>query len=169
MNSSFPKLCFVLLALYAAIHFSLYYPQLPDVVQSHFNSQGSANGWQTKAVFFFFFLGATVLATVIAFAIPAIIRSVPTEIINLPNKNYWLSLEHRAASFEFLSAWFAWLGCAIFLVIIFTFDYAVQSNLHPDHRLNPTHFVYVLVAFLAFTFISIIRICLRFSRLSQDS
>ena len=169
MNSSLPKLCFVLLALYAAIHFSLYYPQFPDVVQSHFNSQGAPNGWQTKAVFFSIFLGVTVLAAIMAFAIPAIIRSIPTEIINLPNKNYWLNLEHRAASFEFLNAWFAWLGCAIFLVIIFTFDYAVQSNLHPDHRPNPAHFIYVLVAFLAFTFISIIRICLRFSRLPQDS
>jgi len=168
MNSNLSKLCFVLLALYAAIHFSLYYPQLPDVVQSHFNAQGAPNGWQTKAVFFFFFLGATVLATIIAFAVPAIIRSVPAEVINLPNKNYWLSPERRTASFEFLNTWFAWFGCAIFLVIIFTFDYAVQSNLHPDHRPDPTHFIYVLVAFAAFTLTWAIRLAIHFSCAPQD-
>jgi uncharacterized membrane protein len=169
MNPRLPQLCFVLLALYAAVHFSLYYPQLPDVVQSHFNAQGAPNGWHTKAVFFSFFVGATVVATILTFAIPAIVRSMPPQIINLPNKSYWLSPERRAASFEFLSAWFAWFGCAVFLVIIFTFDYAVQSNLHPDHRPDPSHFIYVLVAFLAFSLISTIRIVRRFARIPRDS
>ena len=169
MDSRLPKLCFLFLLLYAAVHFSSYYSQLPDVVQSHFNREGMPNGWQSKPVFFFFFLGATVIATLITFGLPAIIRSMPTEIINLPHKAYWLSPQRRSASFDFLATWFAWFGCAVFLVILFTFDYAVQSNLHPDHRPDPTRFVYVLFAFLAFTLLSILRIFLRFSRAPQDS
>src|SRR5882724_4015238 len=147
MDSRLPKLCFLFLLLYAAVHFSSYYSQLPDVVQSHFNREGMPNGWQSKPVFFFFFLGATVIATLITFGLPAIIRSMPTEIINLPHKAYWLSPQRRS----------------------FSFDYAVQSNLHPDHRPDPTRFVYVLFAFLAFTLLSILRIFLRFSRAPQDS
>ena len=169
MDSRLPKFCFLFLVLYAAVHFSSYYSQLPDVVQSHFNAQGAPNGWQSKPVFFSFFVGVTVLATLITFALPAIIRSMPTEIINLPNKAYWLSPPRRSASFDFLATWFAWFGCAVFLVILFTFDYAVQSNLHPDHRPDPTRFLYVLFAFLAFTLLWIFRIFLRFSRLPQDS
>ena len=169
MDSRLPKLCFVLLVLYATLHFSLYYPQLPELVQSHFNAQGAPNGWQTKLVFFSFFVGATVLATIVGFAVPAIIGSLPPELINLPNKGYWLGPEHRAATLEFLNTWFAWFGCAIFLVVLFTFDYAVQSNLHSDHRPDPTRFLYVLGAFLAFTLAWIIRLFLRFFRRPQDN
>jgi len=169
MNSNLPKLCFLLLALYAAIHFSSYYPQLPEVVQSHFNGEGAPNGWQTKPVFFAFFVGVTVLVTFIAFGIPAIIGSLPAEIVNLPNKKYWLSPEHRPATTNFMATWFAWFGCAVFLVIIFTFDYAVQSNLHPDHRPDAAHFIYVLVAFAAFTLLWAIRLAFHFARTPESS
>jgi uncharacterized membrane protein len=169
MDSRPSKFCFFLLVLYAAIHFSSYYSQLPDVVQSHFNREGIPNGWQSKPVFFFFFVGVTVLATFITFGLPALVRSMPTEIINLPHKDFWLSPQRRSASFDFLATWFAWFGCAVFLVILITFDYAVQSNLHPDNRPDPTRFLYVLFAFLAFTLLWIFRLALRFSRLPQDS
>jgi uncharacterized membrane protein len=61
MDSRLPKFCFFLLVLSAAIHFSSYYSQLPDVVQSHFNREGIPNGWQSKPVFFSFFVSVTVL------------------------------------------------------------------------------------------------------------
>jgi uncharacterized membrane protein len=169
MSSRLPKLIFILLVLYAASHSYHYYSQLPAVVQSHFNREGIPNGRQSRFVFFSFFLGATVLASVLTFGLPAILRVMPSQMINLPNKNYWLSPERRATSFDFISTWFAWFGCAAFLVILFTFDYAVQSNLHPDHRPDPARFAYVLLAFLAFALVWIIRMFLRFGRFPRDS
>jgi uncharacterized membrane protein len=168
LDSRLPKLVFVLLALYAAIHFFYLYPQLPDVVASHFNGRGVANGWQTKSAFFGVFVGISVLAVVIGFGIPRIIAVVPAQLINLPNKQYWLAPEHLAETMEFMNAYFAWFGCAIFLIMILTFDYAIQSNLHPENRPDPARMWYILAGFLTFTVVWIIRMLTRFLRVPQD-
>jgi uncharacterized membrane protein len=169
MSSRLPKLLFVLLAAYAALHFSSYYSQLPEVVASHFNGRGVANGWQTKSAFFTVFVSVSVLAAVIGFGIPRIIFSLPMELINLPNKRYWLAPEHFAGTMEFLNQFFAWFSCAVFVVIIVTFDYAIQSNLHPDHRPDAIRMWYLLAGFMVFVIVSIARMFLRFGRVPQQN
>jgi uncharacterized membrane protein len=159
-----PRLLFATLAVCAAIYFSSYYSQLPDVVASHFNGRGVPNGWQTKLAFFAAFVGVSVLATVIGFGIPRIIAALPPQLINLPNKAYWLAPDHLAATMEFLRDFFAWFGCAVFAVIIVTFDYAIQSNLHPDNRPDISRMWYVLAGFLVFVVVSIARMFIRFGR-----
>ena len=104
-DARLPKLVFAVLAVGAAIYFSTYYAQMPDVVASHFNGRGVPNGWQTKSAFFGLFTGMSVLAAVLGFGIPRIIASVPPRLINLPNKRYWLAPEHLAETMEFLGAY----------------------------------------------------------------
>ena len=169
MNSRLPRLVFVLMALYAAIHFSYHYPQLPGVVASHFDVHGVANGWQTKSAFFRVFLTVSVLAAVIGFGIPRIIAAVPPQLINLPNKRYWLAPEHLAETQEFLSRYFAWFGCAIFLIMILTFNYAVQSNLHPESPPDVARLWYILAGFLVFMIVWIVRMLTKFLRPPQDN
>ena len=168
MDSRLPKLSFAMLAGYAAIHFPSYYSQLPDVVASHFNARGVANGWQTKPAFFAVFVGVSVLAAVIGFGIPRIISAMPPQLINLPNKQYWLAPDRLAETQAFLNNYFAWFGCAVFLVIILTFDYAIQSNLHPENRPDISGMWYILAGFLAFVAVWIIRLLTRFLRTPQE-
>jgi len=162
-----PRLLFVLLVAGAAIYFSSYYAQLPGVLASHFNGRGIPNGWQTKSAFFVVFVGVGILSAVVGFAIPRIIAVMPPELINLPNKRYWLSPEHVSETTEFMKICFAWLGCALFLVMIFTFDYAIQSNLHPDHRPDASRMWYILAGFLVFVVAWGARMFARFGRLPQ--
>ncbi len=163
-KSSLPKLVFALLALAAGLYFSSFYAQLPEVVASHFNGRGVANGWQTKPAFFTVFVGVSVLAAMIGFGIPRIISAMPPQLINLPNKQYWLSLERLAETQAFLSNYFAWFGCAVFVVIIVTFDYAIQSNLHPNNRPDISRMWYILAGFSAFILVWIARMFTHFGR-----
>jgi hypothetical protein len=105
---------------------------------------------------------------VIGFGVPRIISAIPAQLINLPNKSYWLAPEHLAETEEFLSAYFAWFACGIYLMMIFTFDYAIQSNLHPENPPNPARMWYILAGFLLFTFAWTIRMLAKFLHPSED-
>ena len=169
MNSRLPKLIFLLLALYAAVHFLSVYPRLPGLVASHFNSGGAPNGWQTKDAFFAVFVAVSALAALIGFGMPRIIAALPAEQINLPNKHYWLAPERLPETTEFLNNYFAWLACGIYLTMVFAFDYAIEGNLHPENRPDPARLWYVLAGLLAFLLLGTIRMLAKFLRPPQGS
>ena len=163
-QSRLPKSVFVLLAAAAAIHFSYLYAQLPGVVASHFDAHGVPNGWQTRTIFFAFFVGSIVISTIVCFGVPLLIASVPLALINLPHKEYWLSPERRASSLAFLSAHFAWLGCAVLLVGIFAFEFSIRANFQPDKRFDTSSLLSVLGAFFVFVMVWMARLLARFGK-----
>lgn len=161
-KSSLPKLVFLLLAVGAAFYFSSLYAQLPEVMASHFDARGVPNGWQTKSAFFGVLIGVSVIAAVVGFGIPMLITALPPQLINLPNKAYWLAPERRSETMNFLNAHFAWFGCALFAVVLFAINFAVQANLHPHSPPGAAPFLFVLFGFLAFAIVGTIRVFKRF-------
>lgn len=164
VGARLPKIIFVLLAAYAVMHFWAYYSELPEVMASHFDAHGIPNGWQSKSAFFGTFIMVGALAVVLGFGLPRIITRIPAQFINLPNKQYWLSPEHVAETQEFLVTFFAWFGCALFVVLITAFEYALQSNLHPENRPDVARLWITLVGFLAFVVVWTIRMMAKFLR-----
>ena len=167
-SSQLATLVFILLAAFAAIHFSQLYPQLPGTVASHFDAHGRANGWQSKSSFLAVFVGVSVLSAVIGFGIPRVLTVIPVQIINLPNKEYWLAPERRAESLDFLAASFAWLGCGMYAFVIFVFDYSIQATLHPQHPPEISRILYSGLAFVAWVLFWIVRLLAHFGRVRQS-
>lgn len=163
LDSRLPKMLFVFITVVAAIYFWSNYAQLPDVVASHFNARGIANGWQSKSAFLAFFVGAVVLASLVAFGIPRIISKMPIDLINLPYREYWLSPERRADTLALLGSSFGWFGCAVLVVVATAVNYAIGRNLHPEAQLDPPALVYVLGGFFIFTIVWSINILTHFT------
>jgi RsiW-degrading membrane proteinase PrsW (M82 family) len=163
LESRLPKLLFVLMVAFAAVYLSSVYPKLPEMVASHFNGSGRANGWQPKETFLWFFIGATVLPAILGFAVPRIIASVPVELVNLPNRRYWLSPEHAPETLEFLASAFAWFGCAMYAMTLFVFNYAVQANLHRGAPPDGSTLWMAIGGFAAFTAIWGLRLAIHFA------
>ncbi|MGC2830973.1 MAG: DUF1648 domain-containing protein [Candidatus Acidiferrum sp.] len=167
-DSKLPRTIFIVLAVFAAIYFWSNYAQLPDIVASHFNARGVANGWQPKSVFFAFFAGAVAIAAFLTFGVPAIFSKMPSSMINLPHKEYWLAPERRAETLARLNGSFAWFGCAVLVVVTTAVNYAIGQNLHPQAQLDPQVLVYVLLGFLVFTILWSIRMLTHFARVPRD-
>ena len=167
-DSRLPKSIYIVLATLAAVYFWSNYSQLPDVVASHFDARGVANGWQSKSAFFAFFAGAVAISAFLTFGIPAIFSKIPVKLINLPHKEYWLAPERKSESLALLNRSFAWFGCAVLLVAITAVNYAIGRNLHPEARWDTLLLLCVLVGFLVFAISSSIRMLAHFSRTPPD-
>jgi len=86
---------------------------LPGKVASHFDLAGQADGWMPRNNYLLF-------SAIMGLAIPLFVvglcyvtRFLPDWMINLPNKDYWLSPERREQTNAFLFRHSLWLGCLV--------------------------------------------------------
>jgi uncharacterized membrane protein len=168
MDSRLPKVVFVVIAIIAAIYFWSNYSQLPEIVASHFNARGVANGWQSKSTFLTGLAGVVALAAMLTFGVPVFISKMPAGLINLPHKEYWLALERRDATMAVLGGSFAWFGCGVLVVVTSAVNYAIGQNLHPA-QLDIPVFFYVLAGFFIFTLVWSIRMLTHFARVPPQN
>jgi uncharacterized membrane protein len=144
-------LSIILFLLGLAIAQSLYfYPLLPDTVSSHFDSVGKVNGTAAKLSYFILYLALLALTSSFTLGLPLILKYLPTDLINLPHREYWLSDDQREGSLSFLSSHFAWFGVAITAVVIAFFYLTFLANITPTKDLNITIFWALLGALFLF-------------------
>jgi uncharacterized membrane protein len=156
---------FFLLVMLGAVQFFYYAPRLPEMLASHFGNAGSVNAWQSKTVFFSMELAIIVLATVVSFGIPRIIDALPTSLINLPHRDFWLSPGRRDDTLAYIRVWTGCFGCALLAFLLFVMELVFRANLQTPPRLNMAAFVPALLAFVAFDTVAILRLILHFSKI----
>jgi uncharacterized membrane protein len=113
-----------------------FYPLLPERVASHFGPDGRADGWTAKDAFIGVSVGTILFLSVFMSALSALIARIPDEAINLPNKEYWLAPERRAASLAAVQDRMSVMNTATVAFLLYVFQCAYEANLKPDPRLD---------------------------------
>jgi len=162
-----PRFLYTFLALFGLLMAAYYYPRMPVRMASHFAGDGRPNGWQPREAFFLIMLVVGSLSAIIVFFAPWRIASQPDARINLPNRDYWLAPERRALTMNYISAFMAWFGCGVLFVLISGTFLAMQANLAPDGRLNSQALLVIIVVFLLFLPVGLIRFLRHFQKTSS--
>ena len=159
-----PRGIFAAMVLAAIAQSVFSFPQLPDRMASHFAASGLPNGWMTKQAFFLVYAVMIGVAAIVEFYPARSIARSSTARINLPNKEYWLAPERRAAAFVYFKKYFAWYGCAVLLTEIIAIGLAIQANLNPPPRMPLGPVMALITGFVLFNVISLIQLFRRFSK-----
>ena len=142
---------FLLLMGVCVLQILYYAPHMPERMASHFNSAGDPNGWSTRTVFFVLY-GAMLNILFLAFRVlPSLFPRFSDNIINLPNKAYWLAPERRAATFFLIKERMVFLGNGVLIFFIATFQLVLMANLTDTRRMNAEVIWLVLACLLMFT------------------
>ncbi|QEG21090.1 DUF1648 domain-containing protein [Mariniblastus fucicola] len=98
-----------------------YWDQLPARVASHFGPGGQANGWMSKPGFVAVMLATQVGVAAMMLGVGYLIRVLPTSMINIPNREYWLAESRRDRTLRETASMMAWIaaGTAVFLMVVY--------------------------------------------------
>jgi len=155
----------VLFLLGLAIAQSIYfYPLLPDVVGSHFDVAGKVNGTSSKMVYFIVYFVSLIITSSFTVILPLVFKYVPTSMINLPHREYWLANERREESFKFLNVHFSWFGVATTLLMVIIFHLTFLANLSPIKELSAPAPWALLIAYVLFTVLWTVVLLQRFPK-----
>jgi hypothetical protein len=122
---------------------------------SHFGPSGAPDAFMSRDGFVTVMALVCVLPVLLGTALPALIRKMPNAVINMPNKDYWLSPERRERSLSRLSLWLKWLAVPIAALLVLVVDLTLRANLART-GLDMTVFGAGFVAYLGGTAILLI-------------
>jgi uncharacterized membrane protein len=157
-----PLIVFLVLCALCVAQALYYYPQLPDKVASHFGASGQPDSWSTRNFFVAFYLMAVGFTASMFLAIHFGMSKMPASLINLPNKDYWLSPERRQQTSGFMSRQLLWFGCATLLLLLDIFYQSFQVHLGRAEGLS--HPMLSLGLYIGFSVVWSIGLMIKFSR-----
>jgi uncharacterized membrane protein len=136
---------FVVLLAAAFLQMGWYYPRLPERMASHFDAAGRANGFLPKPAFFILYAGVLALLSVVFLLTPMLIARLPSGMINLPNRDYWLAPERRVLALAKVQAFSVGFGNAMLLFLLLVFRDVMRANLLEVPELSMRIWVFLVL------------------------
>lgn len=138
---------------------------LPSIVASHFGTGGQANGFMAKGSYTMLMLAVVIAAPALVAALALLAHILPPQLINLPNRKYWLSPEQRAASLDALASLGLRLAAGLAVFLCFIHWLLVRANSRQPPALREEEWLFGgLAVFGAATLFWIFSLYRRFSR-----
>jgi uncharacterized membrane protein len=144
------RLILLAMPLIALIHMGIFYGQLPEKMASHFGPNGEADGYMSKLSFGLFYVGIMAFVTVIFAGMGTLLRKLPSDTINLPNREHWLAPERKETTLLKFGAQMNQFGVAACVYLVAIMHLVIQANISGSHQLGGLFLVY-LTLFIAFT------------------
>jgi uncharacterized membrane protein len=124
------------LVVLAALQVMYYYPQMPEVVASHFDGRGTPNSWSGRNVFFAIYLAMIAMLVGVFILVPRWSERRIGFGMKIPNRDYWLAPERRQHTLAFFQRQMIVMGVIHLLLAIFTVQLAIMANLEQEARLR---------------------------------
>jgi uncharacterized membrane protein len=103
----------VAIAFLAVVQNCWYWSQLPPKVATHFNLEGEADSWMPKGPATIMMIALQLGLPLFLVGITALTSRLPTSLINLPNREYWLHPSRCQQSLAYVRAVISWLAVAV--------------------------------------------------------
>jgi serine/threonine-protein kinase len=113
----------------AAAQHAWYWNQLPDRVATHFNLSGAPNDWMSKPAATSLLLATQLLIPWFLVGIAALTAWLPSSLVNLPNREYWLAPERRRESLAFVNRELAAIALAVAWFMAAVSHLAFEANI----------------------------------------
>ncbi|MFO0975327.1 MAG: DUF1648 domain-containing protein [Planctomycetaceae bacterium] len=137
----------VLIAASVPQHF-YYYTQLPEVVATHFGADGKPNDWMNRLTATLVVGGIQILLPLFLLGITWLSTRLPDSMLNIPNREYWLRPDNRAATISHMYLMLAWIA-AITTAFMGVMSHLVFVANRDSVALNMTAATISLVIYLA--------------------
>lgn len=137
--------------------------QLPDLVASHFNGEGVANGHMPRGPYLAVMLLITALVPLLMVVLPTLALRAADARINIPNRSYWLAPERRAETTRFLSRQMAAFAALVIVFLCYVQWLVVRANALTPAAMSSGAFAVGLVLFLGCTLAWTLRVIARFA------
>ena len=124
----------VALSLLFAITMVISFSLLPERVATHFNGRGDPNGWMSRPAHLLFMSLFATLFTLFLMGLGFASRSLPADLINIPNRNYWLTESRREEFSLLMISHFTWLA-SLGLSFVAVLNWAIVSA----NKREPAH------------------------------
>jgi len=131
---------------------------LPDQVAIHFGGGGAPDSWASKEFNASIFLVLEAPFFLLFYFAHLMTRGTPGKFLNIPNKDYWLEATNRAVLERRFGNFMAEFGVAIFVFFFCISLLALQANLNEPVRLNVTAVMVVLLTFIIYTLLWLVRL-----------
>ncbi len=135
---------------------------LPPVVASHFDLSGTPDATMPRDQFTNLFLAIMVLTSGLMALLPTLIAKLPPQMINIPNRMYWLAPDRIVETKQILQAYlliFASKLCCFMAVI---FWLIVQAHLHNPPQLSAQYVMAATGVFVLMTILWSLKLSARF-------
>ncbi len=151
----------------ALAHLVLYYPSLPDRVPSHFDARGVADDWMSKDSFALTMAATYALTGGFFVVLAQLLPRIPTSMINVPNREYWLAPERRNESLADVGRRLTRFGAVTVVLILALVHETILVALERKETLSG--FLLVMAAYGIYTLIWCVGLIRRFGKPPRGS